>query len=129
MLIACPDHYVLETQPNCLQYVLETTGGSPLASQFDIDYTNASNNPVPLDPELSVRVGGMAMDTEQRTIGYAYHQFGNQPSGGFRGRLSVAFPLTSPWFMISGHQWHLACEFSNWIEGYLISEGIDCGNM
>lgn len=120
MLQACPDHYVIETQANGQQYVLETTGGSPLATQFDIDYTNASGNPVALAPELPVRVGGVAMDGP-RTIGYAYHQFGTQAGGGFRGRLSVAFPWSTPWFMIDGHRWHLACEFSNWIEGYLRS--------
>lgn len=121
MLQACPDHYVIETQANGQQYVLETTGGSPLATQFDIDYANASGNPIALVPELPVRVGGVALDG-QRTIGYAYHQFGTQAGGGFRGRLSVAFPWSTPWFMIDGHRWHLACEFSNWIEGYLRSQ-------
>ncbi|TAK87021.1 MAG: hypothetical protein EPO09_19155 [Aquabacterium sp.] len=120
MLLACPDHYVIETLQNGQQYVLETTGGSPLASQFDIDYTNASGNPVALASGLPARVGGVAMDGP-RTIGYAYHQFGTQAGGGFRGRLSVAFPWSTPWFMIDGHRWHLACEFSNWIEGYLRS--------
>lgn len=121
MLQACPDHYVIETQANGQQYVLETTGGSPLATQFDIDYTNASGNPVALVPELPVRIGGVALDG-QKAIGYAYHQFGSQAGGGFRGRLSVAFPRSTPWFMIDGHRWHLACEFSNWIEGYLRSQ-------
>lgn len=120
MLVACPDHYVIETQTNGQQFVLETTGGSPLASQFDIDYTNALGNPIALVSNLPVRVGGVALD-HRRAIGYAYHQFGTQAGGGFRGRLSVAFPWSTPWFMIDGHRWHLACEFSNWIEGYLRS--------
>lgn len=125
MLLACPDHHVIETRPSGQQYVLETTGGSPLASQFDIDYTNASGNPVALASELPARLGGVARDG-QRTIGYAYHQFGAQPGGGFRGRLSVAFPWSTPSFMIDGHRWHLACEFSNWIEGYLRSLSQGC---
>lgn len=120
MLLASPDHYVIETQDNGQQYVLETTGGSPLATQFDIDYADARGNPVPLLAELPVRVGGMALDA-QKAIGYAFHQFGNVPGGGFRGRLSVAFPRSTPRFMIDGHRWHLACEFSNWIEAYLRS--------
>lgn len=120
MLLACPDHYVIETRSNGQQYVLETTGGSPLASQFDIDYTQASGIPVSLMADLPVRVGGMAKDGG-RAIGCAYHQFGSLPGGGFRGRLTVAFPWRTPGFMIDGHRWHLACEFSNWIEGYLRS--------
>lgn len=122
MLAACPDHYVIETQTNGQQYVLETTGGSPLASQFDIDYSNTSGNPVALMPGLPARVGGVALDGG-RMIGCAYHQFGTQPGGGFRGRLSVAFPWSTPWFMVDGHRWHLACEFSNWIEAYLRATG------
>lgn len=118
MLRACPDHHIIETRANGQQHVLETTGGSPLPTQFDIDYANASGIPVPLVPALPHRVGGVALDGE-RTIGCAFHQFGPQAGGGFRGRLSVAFPRSTPWFMINGHRWHLACEFSNWIEAYL----------
>lgn len=120
MLVACPDHHVIETRASGEQYVLETTGGSPLASQFDIDHADAAGNPVVLDPGLPHRVGGVARDGRQ-TIGYAFHQFGDGSHGGLRGRLSVAFPRSTPWFMITGHQWHLACEFSNWIEAYLRS--------
>lgn len=118
MLQACPDHYIIETQANGQQHVLETTGGSPLPTQFDIDYENTAGNPVVLVADLPHRMGGMALDGT-RTIGCAFHQFGDQAGGGFRGRLSVAFPRSTPWFMIDGHRWHLACEFSNWIEAYL----------
>lgn len=118
MLQACPDHYLIETRENGHQHVLETTGGSPLASDFDIDFSNIAGNPIPLQAALPHRVGGAAVDGT-RTIGYAFHQFGDQADGGFRGRLSIAFPRSTPWFMIDGHRWHLACEFSNWIEAYL----------
>lgn len=118
MLLACPDHHIIETRSNGLQYVLETTGGSPLPTQFDIDYANTAGNPIALVAGLPHRMGGMALDGT-RTIGCAFHQFGDQAGGGFRGRLSVAFPRSTPWFMIDGHRWHLACEFSNWIEAYL----------
>lgn len=122
MLVAHPDHYVIETLPNGFQYVLESTGGSPFPTQFDIDYNNASGNPTPLVAELPVRVGGVAL-SRGKPIGYAFHQFGDRQGGGFHGRLTVAFPKATPWFMIDGHQWHLACEFSNWIEAYLASGG------
>lgn len=122
MLVAHPDHHVIETLPNGFQHVLETTGGSPFPTQFDIDYDTAAGNPTPLVAELPVRVGGVAL-SRGKPIGYAFHQFGDQPDGGFRGRLTVAFPKATPWFMVDGHQWHLACEFSNWIEAYLASRG------
>lgn len=122
MLAACPDHYVIETDANGHQFVLETTGGSPLPSQFDIDYQNQAGTPIPNVPAFPVRVGGMAL-RGGRTIGYAIHQFGPRPEGGFAGRLSVAFPRATPWFMIDGHRWHLACEFSNWVEAYLRDGG------
>jgi hypothetical protein len=118
MLLACPDHHIIETQANGRQHVLETTGGSPLPTQFDIDYADAAGNPIALVAGLPHRMGGMALDGV-RPIGYAFHQFGSQAGGGFRGRLSVAFPRSTPWFMVNGHRWHLACEFSNWIEAYL----------
>jgi hypothetical protein len=120
MLVAHPDHYVIDTLPSGLQRVLETTGGSPLPTQFDIDYSHAPDNPTPLVAGLPERVGGVALG-RGKPIGYAFHQFGEQPGGGFHGRLTVAFPKATPWFMLGGHQWHLACEFSNWIEAYLAS--------
>ncbi len=118
MLLACPDHHIIETRANGQQHVLETTGGSPLPTQFEIDYANTTGNPIALVAGLPHRMGGMALDGT-RTIGCAFHQFGSQTGGGFRGRLSVAFPRSTPWFMVDGHRWHLACEFSNWIEAYL----------
>jgi hypothetical protein len=30
--------------------------------------------------------------------------------------LAVEFPAMTPGWMIRQHQWHLACEFTNWIE-------------
>ena len=48
-------------------------------------------------------------------IGGVRHLFRDEPNG-FRARLTVEFPLTMPSYMIRQHRWHLACEFSNWIE-------------
>lgn len=120
-LVACPDHYVIETEASGNQYVLETTGGSPMPTQFDIDYRDLAGNPLREAADLPMHIGGRALDTKGKTIGYAYHQFGDQGGGGFMGRLAIAFPRGTPQFMLSGHQWHLACEFSNWIEAYLRS--------
>jgi len=43
------------------------------------------------------------------------HQFRDEPSG-FTARLTGEFPVATPPWLIRAHQWHLACEFSNWIE-------------
>jgi hypothetical protein len=43
------------------------------------------------------------------------HQFRDEPNG-FAARLTGEFPVATPLTLIRAHQWHLACEFSNWIE-------------
>ena len=48
-------------------------------------------------------------------IGGVRHQFRDTPDG-FLARLCVEFPRFTPRRVIAEHRWHLACEFSNWIE-------------
>ena len=43
------------------------------------------------------------------------HQFCDEPDG-FTARLTGEFPAATPPNLIRAHRWHLACEFSNWIE-------------
>lgn len=53
MLLACPDHFVIRTGSDGRQEVIETTGGSPIAAQFYIDYTDTSRLLTPPDPNFS----------------------------------------------------------------------------
>jgi hypothetical protein len=43
------------------------------------------------------------------------HQFRDHGDG-FSARLTIEFPALTPGRIVRTHRWHLACEFSNWIE-------------
>ncbi len=115
MLRACPDHYVIRTDAHGRQEVLETTGGSPLPSLFRIDYSDVSSLTTPPDALFPHQIAGVARASDGSAIGGVRHQF-RDDAGGFSARLTVEFPMPTPGRMVSGHRWHLACEFSNWIE-------------
>ena len=119
MLRACPDHFVIRDSPQG-QQVLETTGGSPLAALFTIDYDDVSSLVTAPDPAYPLQLAGVARASDGTAIGGVRHQF-RDTSIGFRARLTVEFPLPTMPTMVSGHRWHLACEFSNWIEAALQS--------
>ncbi len=114
---ACPDHFVLRMADG-RQQVLETNGGSPFAALFDIDYDDVSSLVTPIDPQFPVRLDGVALSSTGRPIGGVRHQFRDTDTG-VHARLLVEFPLPMLQGVISGHRWHLACEFSNWFEAAL----------
>ncbi|MFE6925401.1 hypothetical protein ACFVAV_30610 [Nocardia sp. NPDC057663] len=116
---ACPDHYIIATLPDGRQEVIEVTGGAMLASQFFVDYTDTARVMVPSDPAYPFTVTGVASLADGHIIGGVRHQFRDEPGGGFRSQLKVAFPAALPELYIAEHRWHLACEFGNWISAYL----------
>jgi hypothetical protein len=69
----------------------------------------------PRDPGFPWDLSGVARDSGGRVIGGVRHEFRNV-SGGFHARINVEFPRFIAPHMITQHRWHLACEFSNWIE-------------
>jgi hypothetical protein len=115
MLRACPDHFVIRTRPDGRQEVLETTGGSPLPSLFVIDYDDVASLVTQADPQFPYQIAGVARASNGAAIGGVRHQF-RDTEDGFHARLTVEFPLPTIGRMVAGHRWHLACEFSNWIE-------------
>lgn len=119
MLRACPDHYVIRTRDDGRQEVLEATGGSPLPSLFFIDYDDISSLVTPADPQFPHQIAGVARTSDGVAIGGVRHQFRDTPNG-FHARLTVEFPLPTFGAMVAGHRWHLACEFSNWIEAAFV---------
>jgi hypothetical protein len=119
MLRACPDHFVIRTRADGRQEVLETTGGSPLPSLFLIDYDDVSSLVTQADPGFPFQIAGVARASNGAAIGGVRHQF-RDTSDGFHARLTVEFPLPTVGRMVAGHRWHLACEFSNWIEAAFI---------
>ncbi|MUL75756.1 hypothetical protein [Mycolicibacterium sp. CBMA 226] len=115
MIAANPDHFLIDTAPDGRQEVIETTGGSPLATQFFVDYDDTSPLVTPRGNAFPVEASGVARTGGGLAIGGVRHEFRDEADG-FRARLCVEFPwLTAP-YLIAQHRWHLACEFSNWVE-------------
>lgn len=51
MIVACPDHYIIAREADGRQLVIETTGGSPTAAEFWVDYTDIpASEPCPTRP-------------------------------------------------------------------------------
>lgn len=117
---ACPDHFVLRMVDG-KQEVLETNGGSPFTALFDIDYDDVSSLTTPVDPLFPYRLDGVAKGSGGRVIGGVRHQFRDTPEG-LHARLVVEFPLPMLGSIVRGHRWHLACEFSNWIEAAVAAD-------
>lgn len=115
MIDACPDHYIIARDEQGRQLVVETTGGSPLPSEFTVDYADVSSLQTLPDPSYAHQVAGVARLADGLAIGGVRHQF-RQEGAGFRALLTVEFPGRMPSHMIAQHRWHLAAEFSNWIE-------------
>lgn len=115
MIHACPDHWIISRDRAGRQFVLETTGGSPLPGAFLVDYGDIGTLRTEADPSFPHQVAGVARLEDGLAIGGVRHQF-RQEGRGFRARLTVEFPGRVPRRMISEHCWHLAVEFSNWIE-------------
>lgn len=115
MIAANPDHFLIDTAPDGRQEVVETTGGSPLATRFMIDYTDTADLVTPRDPEFPLDTSGVARAHTGLAIGGVRHEFRDQADG-FHARLRVEFPRFTPPIMISRHRLHLACEFTRWIQ-------------
>ncbi|MGB3486250.1 MAG: hypothetical protein WBB07_29025 [Mycobacterium sp.] len=114
MITACPDHYLLRRLPDGRQEVIETTGGSPTATRFLVDYTCAEQVSVPIDSNYPVQIAGQAVLDDGFAVGAVRHQFRDQ-DGSMEALLTVEFPAVLPNVLIAAHRWHLAAEFSNWI--------------
>jgi hypothetical protein len=116
LLAACPDHYLLREGSDAVQQVIETTGGSPLSSRIFLDPEERGTVLTEPDPDFPVQWVAIGRGSlGGRPAGALRHQFRDQPDG-FTARLTIEFPAATPGHLVRAHQWHLACEFSNWIE-------------
>jgi hypothetical protein len=114
---AMADHYLLRGLPDGRQEVVETTGGSPSASRFLVDYTTADRLKVQPDPNYPIQIAGHAVLDDGLVIGGVRHQMRDR-NGTLEALLTVEFPGLTPPPMVAAHRWHLAVEFSNWIEAF-----------
>lgn len=115
LLEICPDHWIIRPGPHGWQEVVETTGGSPLASQLFIDYHDVGSLQSTHDHRYDHQVTAAARRHAGAPIGGLRHQLRNTPTG-FEMSLTAEFPALTPRHLVNGHRWHLACEFSNMIE-------------
>ncbi|MGW4324986.1 hypothetical protein ACWEKR_03745 [Nocardia sp. NPDC004573] len=69
---------------------------------------------IPVDPDYPIQIAGHALLDDGLVIGGVRHQFRDR-DGTLEAVLTVQFPATLPARLIHQHQWHLACEFSNWV--------------
>ncbi|MFE5793957.1 hypothetical protein ACFQ8C_15460 [Streptomyces sp. NPDC056503] len=115
MTAAHPEHFLIQALPNGRQEVIETTGGSPLATRFLVDYSDLSTLSTPRGPGVDAEAAGVAVNGKGIHIGGVRHEFRDVP-GGFHARLCVEFPRATLPRMLSEHRRHLAVEFSNWVE-------------
>jgi hypothetical protein len=117
LLAASPDHWVLCKRGDGVQQVIETTGGSPLATRIFLIEDEVGPIDTPADPSFPVQwvsFGRARLDGPP--AGALRHQFRDEPEGRFTARLTIEFPRVTPARLVNAHRWHLACEFSNWIE-------------
>jgi hypothetical protein len=114
-LAACPDHHSFRLTPDLRQEVWETTGGSPIASRFFFTLDEADTLVTPADPTYPVQMVGAARLADGTLIGGIRHQFRDEGDG-LRALLTVEMPWLVGPLATSAHRWHLAAEFSTWIE-------------
>lgn len=67
------------------------------------------------DPAFAVEWVAVARNRKGQAGGGIRHQFRDEPNR-FRTRLTAEFPARTPSHLVGAHAWHLACEFSNWLE-------------
>lgn len=116
LLAACPDHYILRETVGGRELVVESVGGSPLAGRVLLDESDVSTARTAADPSYPVQWVAVGRYREgSPPAGAIRHQFRDEADG-FAVRLTGEFPAATPPFVIREHKWHLACEFSNWIE-------------
>jgi hypothetical protein len=117
MIASCPDHYLLRGLADGRQEVVETTGGSPTATRFLVDYTSGDQVSVLANDDYPVQIAGQAVLDDGLVIGGVRHQF-RDVDGAMEAVLTVEFPRVFPSRMVTEHRWHLATEFSNWITAF-----------
>lgn len=115
-LRACPDHHLFRpTGEGTGQEVWETTGGSPFASRFFFTLGETDGLVTPIDPTYPVQMAGIARLADGTVIGGLRHQFRDEGDG-TRALLTVEMPWLIGPYTPRAHRWHLACEFSGWME-------------
>ncbi|MFE6054679.1 hypothetical protein ACFQ6N_28325 [Kitasatospora sp. NPDC056446] len=112
LLAANPEHYLADSTGDRVE-IIETIGTTP--TRFFLHFHDDVPITAPDDATFPVRIGGTGTLADGTEILRVMHEFADTPDG-LRIRLTVQFPEAAPDHLPTGHQWHFACEFANWIE-------------
>ncbi|MFE5326836.1 hypothetical protein ACFRCG_10655 [Embleya sp. NPDC056575] len=112
LLSANPEHYLADSADGVVE-IIETIGSGPL--RFFLTFHDGVEIEDEGHETYPVRIGGTGRLTDGTEICRVMHEFGDGPRG-LRIRLTIQFPAGAPEHVFTGHQWHFACEFRNWLE-------------
>lgn len=112
LLAANPEHYLANSADGVVE-IIETIGSGPL--RFFLTFHDGVAIADKGHETYPVRIGGTGRLTDGTEICRVMHEFGDGPRG-LRIRLTIQFPASAPEHVFTGHKWHFACEFLNWLE-------------
>ncbi|MFE2936272.1 hypothetical protein [Streptomyces sp. NPDC059278] len=112
LLAANPEHYLANSADGVVE-IIETIGSGPL--RFFLTFHDGVAIADEGHETYPVRIGGTGRLTDGTEICRVMHEFGDGPRG-LRIRLTIQFPASAPEHVFTGHKWHFACEFLNWLE-------------
>lgn len=119
-----PEHYVVAPTADGRLDVIENVGAWKLPQRFFVklgEGAEAAPNPADVDPSYPILMAGRARTQKGEEVYRVLHQFGNTEDG-FRAKLGIYFSAKAPPEQVQGHKWHLACEFTNWVNMYLAEQ-------
>ncbi|RPK61137.1 MULTISPECIES: hypothetical protein [unclassified Streptomyces] len=112
LLAANPEHYLADSADGVVE-IIETIGSGPL--RFFLTFHEGVEIEGEGHETYPVRIGGTGRLADGTEVARVMHEFGDGPRG-LRIRLTIQFPASAPEHVFTGHQWHFACEFLNWLE-------------
>lgn len=112
-LAGSPDHLILEGKGDCVQEIIEITGGAPMESRFLNYYGDENGVDYPKDNSFPIQMAGVSRLKNGLLVGDVRHQY-RMEENGFHAKLADEFPKVFTRKMITEHQFHLACEFLVW---------------
>jgi hypothetical protein len=122
MMRAHPEHLGALQLPDGRVGILEVPGHMDIPGLLYLRRLEIwpQDTSIELDPSMPVRIMGVLEAQDETVHGYLLHQF-RDTSPGFDAKLAVYWPAAAPEAMVSGHADHLALEFNNWLQAYLVT--------
>ncbi|MER7850003.1 hypothetical protein ABTZ03_39400 [Kitasatospora sp. NPDC096077] len=112
LLAANPEHYLADSTGDRVE-IIETIGTTP--THFFLHFHDDVPITTPDATTFPTRIGGTGTLADGTEVLRVMHEFADTPNG-LHIRLTVQFPEAAPDLLPTGHQWHFACEFTNWLQ-------------